>query len=260
MTKEQLFLEQNINSVLLGDSTVLAKELPEGCIDMVLSDPPYGIKFQSQISENHDVILNDKFEEFTRDLSAWFATMRYLIKKNGIVAMFCAGGGKTPAAALATLEGMKHFNLINTLVWDKGCGGIGWKYKPQYETVLIFSKVSDGYCWYDNSHCITNVLKYNRYIPKSTDHPTQKPPALLKKLITLHTKPMDIVCDLFAGSGSTLVAAKELGRRFIGFELFQKYYDMASENIRRTTFVTQRNAKDLFTGKDTINTEELYEG
>lgn len=223
-----------INKVHHGNCVDLAKlYLPDESVDLILTDPPFGIAYKSQISNNHDIILNDKFEEFTRDLTSWFQTMQRIIKKNGVVLMFCSGGGKTPSSAIATLEGMKYFNLINTVIWDKGSAGIGWKYKPQYEVILVFSKVADGYNWYDTSHTVTNVLKYNRHIPSANDHPTQKPLALLKKLIKIHTKENDLVCDLFAGSGSTLVAAKELGRNYIGFELFDAYYNLATENTNR---------------------------
>ena len=236
-----------LNVVHLGDCTELAKKLyPAECVDLILTDPPFGITYKSQISKNHDVILNDKYEEFTRDLNKWFETMQYLIKKNGVILMFCAGGGKMPSSAVATLEGLKYFKLINTIIWDKGCGGIGWHYKPQYETVLMFSKQDSGYNWYDESHTVTNVIKCSRIIPTAGDHPTQKPTSLLKKFIKYHTKEGDVVCDLFSGSGATLVAAKELGRNYFGFELFEKYHSLSNYNLSKAVSMKSVDLLSIF--------------
>jgi DNA modification methylase len=68
-----------------------------------------------------------------------------------------------------------------------------------------------------------------------TEHPTQKPEALLKELLTYHTNENDLVLDCFAGSGSTLVACKNLNRRFIGIEISSDYMKIAEERLKQMT-------------------------
>lgn len=94
--------------------------------------------------------------------------------------------------------------------------------------------------WYDESKKIENVIRpgslgIKKIIPSSEQHPTQKPVALFEHFIRLHTKPGDLVVDPFCGSGSSGVAAKRLGRRWIGCDTDSQWTEMAKERIDATT-------------------------
>lgn len=141
------------------------------------------------------------------------------------------GGGKIPSTPTATLEGMNHLKLMNTLVWSKGKTdgsfiGLGWRYRPSYENVIIFYKGKEP-SW-------EGKPKSNVFVCKTVpaiDHPTPKPIKLMQFLILNHTKEGDIVFDPFMGSGTTCLAAKMLKRRYIGCELDLGYYLKAEKRI-----------------------------
>ena len=220
------------NKIYNMDCLIGMKSLPDGCVDLILTDPPYGIGFCSPRTENHDKLENDGFEEWQKQLPLWLSEMKRVLKPSGICCCCCCGGGKTPVTAMFTMEAIKHFNLIQTLVWVKFVG-LGWKYRPAYENIVVLSKDKDSYNFYDKSSKCSNVIKgINQDIPTSEEHPTQKPVELMRRLIKIHSKKGDIVLDPFLGSGTTAVACIELERKFIGYELSDSYCKMAEKRIK----------------------------
>lgn len=123
------------------------------------------------------------------------------------------------------------------VIWDKGKIGMGWHYRRSYETVLVASKGKGKARWYDESHRIENVIRPGDYgirkiIPRADQHPTEKPSALAAHFIRLHTQPGDVVLDPFMGSGTTGLAAAELGRSFIGIEKDPRYFTLAKRRLK----------------------------
>jgi len=120
------------------------------------------------------------------------------------------------------------------VVWDKGPFGLGWHYRRSYETVLVAQKRGAPCKWYDTSHRVENIIrpgKFGKIIPSVDQHPTEKPVGLMAWFINLHTAAGDTVLDPFMGSGTTGVAAVQLGRRFIGIELNPDYVKVARARI-----------------------------
>jgi site-specific DNA-methyltransferase (adenine-specific) len=150
----------------------------------------------------------------------------------------CCGGGKTPVTAIFTIESIKHFSLIQTLVWRKFIG-LGWRYRPSYENIIVLSKAPDNYNFYDDSKKCSNVIEgINQDIPEykadqggEDEHPTQKPVRLMQRLILTHSLKEHIVFDLFMGGGTTAVAAEILGRRWLGCELKPEYVSMGMRKV-----------------------------
>jgi len=109
------------------------------------------------------------------------------------------------------------------IVWDKGPIGMGWHYRRSYETVLVAQKKGAACKWYDTSNKIENIIRPGAGIPKviptADDHPTPKPPELAEHFIRLHTRRGETVLDCFSGGGSTLLAARRLGRSYVGCDL-----------------------------------------
>lgn len=201
--------------------------------DCIITDPPYGIDYKSNHTDNHHKLINDSFEEWTEEMPKWLKAMSEVITDNGCCCC-CCGGGKTPVTAMFTMEAIKHFNLIQTLVWEKTIG-LGWRYRPQYENIVILSKSKDNYAFYDTSKKCGNIIKCQQHIPQKGDHPTQKPLDLIYKLLNIHTKEGDLVLDPFMGGGTTAVACHKLNRRYIGFELDKGYYELANKRIGAAT-------------------------
>jgi hypothetical protein len=179
--------------------------------DVLVTDPPYGIDYRSNRTKSTVVarsIANDK-DTTTRDaaLTAWGTKPRIVFGSPGIT----------------DLEGLR-------LVWHKpgsGMGDLSMPWKPDYEFIYVrgtgFSGTRD-----------TSVLSYPlRVFRGDLDHPHQKPVDLLERLIG--KCPPGIVADPFAGSGSTLVAAKQLGRRVIGAEVDERYCEIIARRCAQDT-------------------------
>lgn len=214
-----------------GDCVKVMRDLPAESVDAIITDPPHGISFLSNRTDNHDEIENDRFDDFADALPVWLDEFHRLLTPTG-VACCCCDGGKTLASAMFTMELPKHgFKLIQTLIWDKKTIGLGWHYRPSYETILVFSKTADNYNWCTDRKDVSNILRFNNVIPQKDDHSTPKPVNLMRELIRLHTEPQMLVLDPFMGGGTTAVAAAMEKRRCIGIELVPKYYEIAKRRV-----------------------------
>src|SRR3990167_8447310 len=201
--------------IMLGDCLEIMKEFPDKSFDSIITDPPYGIDFCSSWTSRKERLENDKLTDWQEMLPLMLLEFKRVITGTGCCCCCCGGGGgKTPVTAIFTMEAIKHFNLIQTLVWKKFIG-LGWRYRPSYENIVILSKDKDNYAFYDETKKCSNVIEgINQDIPQyrgneagySDEHPTQKPVELMEKLITIHSKENDLILDSFMGSGTTLIA------------------------------------------------------
>ena len=124
------------------------------------------------------------------------------------------------------------------VVWDKGPIGMGWHYRRSYETVLVAMKPGAACKWYDDTQQIENIIRpgmhgIKKIIPQEDEHPTPKPEELAKFFIQLHSQAAETVLDPFMGGGSTARAAKDLGRKFIGIELEERWLEMTAKRLRQ---------------------------
>ena len=226
-----------MNEIICGDCLEIMKRYKDNSIDCIITDPPYGVNFCSNHTNRKDYIKNDSFKDWLDILPHFLKEFKRVLTGTGCCC-FTAGGGKTPTTAIFTLEAIKYFNLIQTLVWRKFIG-LGWRYRPAYENILILSKSKDKYAFYDESKKCANVIEgINQEIPRTTkqgllddEHPTKKPEALMRHLIQIHSKPNDLILDPFMGSGTTCVAAKQLGRRYIGIDIEKRYCEIAERRL-----------------------------
>jgi len=226
--------------VYQGDCIEFMQQLPDKCVDLILTDPPYGINFCSSWTNRKEFIKNDGMDDWLAMLPEMLIQFKRILTNTGCCCCCCAGGGKIPVTAILTLEAIKHFNLIQTLVWRKLIG-LGWKYRPSYENIIILSKDKENYNFYDDTKKCSNVIEgINQDIPQynadkggEDEHPTQKPIRLMQRLISIHTLKEHIVFDPFAGGGSTLVAAEILGRKWMACEIKHEYVIQATRRIER---------------------------
>ena len=231
MGDEVSWLDDNMNSVVQGDCLEILKEIPDNSVDLIVTDPPYGIAFKSNRTNHQAEIQNDKLDDYLLLIDKTLPEMKRVLVADGCCCCCCGGGGgKTPVTAIFTLEAIKHFALIQTLVWDKMSFGLGWKYRPEYENILVLANDKDKYKWYGDAN-VSNILRYPKIIPQRGEHPTVKPADLMGRLISLHSEGQHLILDPFAGSGTTLVAAKQLGRRYIGIEIEPKYVEIARTRL-----------------------------
>ena len=234
-----------------GDCLELMKDIPDGSIDMILADLPYGIT-----ACKWDVIIpfEPLWEQYNR-----------IIKDNGVIVLTAS----QPFTSALVMSNIKMFKY--EWIWFKNVpsGMAQARYSPMkyHESVLVFSKNSikvfnkimeervgkgkdcynyEHYCGESNHVKMDKVKKfYNaklvnpssvllfNVVPnrKGKLHPTQKPVALLEYLIKTYTNEGETVLDFTAGSGTTGVAAKNLNRKFIGIEMDDKYFEIAKNRI-----------------------------
>lgn len=239
-----------------GDCLKLMKNLPPGSVDMILCDLPYG-----QLNKG-----NKHADECDRnlDLDALWSEYRRIIKDNGVIVLFASG--MFTADLMKAAPGLWRYNLI----WKKGdrvSGFLNAKRMPlrNHEGILVFYKKLPTYnpqmeecedsqklhsrgslsrkqknsCYGGYKDVQSNIInqKYPKSVlniqPEHKDffHPSQKPVELLEWLVKSYTNPGEIVLDNCMGSGSTCIACINTGRRYIGMELSQKYFDVAAERI-----------------------------
>jgi len=201
------------------------KQLPENCVDAIVTDIPYGeVNRKSNGLRCLDKGLADIETVSSLDMSIEFCRI-----SRGSIYVFC---------------GAKHINEIREIficnelstrfiVWEKTNpspmnGEHIWLSSIEW---CVFGK-KQGATY--NGFCRSVVLRHPS--GKSNIHKTEKPISLMKDLIVTSTNKDDIILDPFAGSGTTLVAAKELGRQFLGFEIEPKYVEIAQRRLAQEVF------------------------
>lgn len=224
-----------------------------GKVEMIFTDPPYGHNNNNNRDLIHNreaalglaptcvsdprPIANDDAENTDRVVSKLFEYAPKLLQPGGCCCCCCCGGGgPDPQFARWSLKIDQHLNFKQMVVWDKGPMGMGWHYRRSYEVVLVAEKPGTACAWHDVSGKIENIIRpgylgIKKIIPQRDDHPTPKPPELARHFIRLHTQAGEIVLDPFMGGGSTAVAAVKEGRRFIGIELDEQWFDLACRRI-----------------------------
>lgn len=210
--------------LLNGDCLELMKDIPDESVDMILTDPPYGMNFQSgHRKEKHKKIKNDNNLQWLEE----FIDLSYKkLKDNGVLYCFCSY--HKIDVFKSVIE--KKFKFKNILVWEKNntsMGDLKGDFAPKIEFVLFATKGRPLI----RGKRDANIFKFNR--TKNSLHPTQKPVDLLEYLIEKFSDENMMVLDPFMGSGSTGVACKNTNRDFIGIELDEEYFNIAKERIEK---------------------------
>lgn len=204
-------LEEYLGKVTQGDCLDLMKQLPDKSIDLVLTDPPYGLNIDGQkLSVSNNRKHNRKEHEFlgwdNSIPSKEYFDEIFRVSKNQII----WGGNYF----------VKYFNEGHKgwIIWDKGQYGL---------------TMSDCELAYSNFDIPTRIIKYNRVeiLNDKSYHPTQKPIKLFEVCLLNYSDENDIILDPYLGSGTTALACIKQNRQFIGFELEQKYVDIANKRI-----------------------------
>lgn len=216
-------LEPYLNKVTWGDCLLILKSLPDKCVDLVLTDPPYNVG--KQFGDNNEGKIFDA--DFHKE---WLNEVRRILKPSGggIYMFFSAN--------------YPHFQqMINTfgtfrqlLFWTKPFAMMVKNRKGYHHfTEVIFWQVLDDDFYFNTEENEKDYFTFTSSIhrPDEHDHPTQKPMELFSRFIRASSKENDTILDPFLGSGTTAVACKQLGRNFIGIEKEQKYVDIANSRL-----------------------------
>ncbi len=222
-----------------GDGVEAAKRLAKGSVDLLLTDPPYGISTpygcESQIprrlrTNGRDFIMpKGNFGDWDKEIDpkTWLDIV--LSRVSGWVVSFCA---QAQIGAYQDCLRAHRFVAIGTLVWQKtNPVPFNAKHKPvnAWEAVVVGKR--PGAEFYGDG-VVHNVFKHQSPSPQIRIHPTQKPIGLLYRFVEMFSARGDTVFDPFAGSGSTLIAAVRAERKAIGYEACEKIYQAACERIK----------------------------
>lgn len=239
-----------IDTYQIGDALEAVQSLPDACIDLVVTDPAY-----DSLEKWRSMGTTTRLSQSKSSSNQWFDVVGEdylfsLLKECYRVLkpdshLYLVSDYETNVK-LATKAPAIGFELKKSLIWEKvgkeklihcpSCGsvagkkqglgspGMGYPYRSSYEMILFLAK---GKRKIPENKGVRDVLKFPRIKGKDY-YPTQKPEALLSVLMEQSSDPGDIVLDPFAGSGSTLVAAKRLGRHFLGVDInpeAKEYYE-----------------------------------
>jgi site-specific DNA-methyltransferase (adenine-specific) len=239
-------------TLYLGDCLAVLPTLPKESIDIIWTDPPYGHKnndgdlihrreaaLGKAVRDGEDEarpIANDGADDMRRVVDGMLSEAARLLRRDCCCCCCCGGGGPRPTFAwLAERMDRDGLSFFHAVVWDKGGLGMGWRYRRNYEMVMIAHRRGGKLKWEtDRSDAITaNVVRLPKIIPSAQEHPTPKPVDLPRHFLSLHGRRGDVVLDPFMGAGPCGVAAAELGMRYIGIEIEPRYFDIACRRIEQ---------------------------
>lgn len=215
--------------ILHGDALKLMAEMPSESVDLVVTDPPYGMGYRSNMRPKHErfaAIENDATFDPEWQL-AWMKECYRVLKPDTHFYAFCSDhhiGRFRDTAAEA------GFTVRRTLVWHKGGGGMGdlsGDYAHETEFVVFGHKGRRDL----GGGRISNVFAVPKVRPREMRHPTEKPVGIVRTLVQKSSNPGDVVLDPFAGSGTTGQAAREEGRRFVLIERDPAYLDTINARL-----------------------------
>jgi modification methylase len=251
--------ELPLDQVLLGDCVELMQMLPAASVHCVFADPPYNLQLRGELRRPDDSLVDgvdedwDRFtdfaayDEFTR---AWLTECRRLLRKDGTLWVI---GSYHNIFRIGTILQDLGFWVLNDVVWRKSNpmpNFRGRRFTNAHETMIWAARGRDSRHRfnYQAMKALNDDIQMRSdwLMPLCTGperlrnqhglklHPTQKPEALLHRVLLASTAPGDIVLDPFLGTGTTAAVARRLQRHFIGIERHPAYAEAAIGRVRRT--------------------------
>jgi DNA modification methylase len=245
-----------LNHIYKGDCREILNALPEKCVDLIFADPPYNLQLQNTLLRPNLTVVDavddewDQFDDFaaydqfTRE---WLTACRRVLKDTGT--LWVIGSYHNIYRVGSILQDLGYW-ILNDVVWQKTNPTPqfrGVRFTNAHETLLWSKKSKDQKKYTFNYHAMKMAndekqMRSDWEIPLCTGserlmvngeklHATQKPEALLYRVILSSSHPGDVVLDPFFGTGTTGAVAKKLGRHFLGIEREDKYIQGAQARI-----------------------------
>jgi len=253
-------IKLSTDSIHIGDCVKIMRSLEKESVDCIFADPPYNLQLGGDLHRPNNSLVDavdndwDQFEslqtydDFTRD---WLSAARDTLKPDGSIWVI---GSYHNIFRLGYILQDLGFWILNDIIWRKSNpmpNFRGRRFTNAHETMIWASKSKDSkyYFNYDAMKALNEDLQMRSdwYLPICTGgerlkdddgkkaHPTQKPEALLHRVLMSSTRKDDVVLDPFFGTGTTGAVAKMLGRQFIGIERDKTYAAFAKERISNIT-------------------------
>ncbi|MCB1454694.1 MAG: site-specific DNA-methyltransferase [Nitratireductor sp.] len=246
-----------LNSIIKGDCVAALEKLPEHSVDVIFADPPYNLQLEGSLHRPDQSKVDacdddwDKFSDFAAYdafTRAWLLAARRVLKPSGTI--WVIGSYHNIFRVGTVLQDLGYWTL-NDIIWRKANpmpNFRGRRFTNAHETLIWASRDRNARNYTFNYEAMKMA---NDEVQMRSDwlfpicnggerlkddggdkvHPTQKPEALLHRVLMSSTKPGDVVLDPFFGTGTTGAVAKRLGRNFVGIEREQSYIDAATKRI-----------------------------
>jgi modification methylase len=253
--REVRAIELPLGRIIPGDCVEAMRSLPDACVDMIFADPPYNLQLGGDLNRpdgSHvDAVTDhwDKFDDFAaydRFTRAWLTEARRVLKKDG--SLWVIGSYHNIFRVGAAMQDM-GFWLLNDIIWRKANpmpNFRGTRFTNAHET-LLWASMGEKARYTFNYRAMKTLndelqMRSDWVLPicggperlrkdGAKVHPTQKPEALLYRVMLATTNKGDVVLDPFFGTGTTGAVAKRLGRHWIGCEREEDYREAAMERI-----------------------------
>jgi modification methylase len=254
----EIIRELPLDQILRGDAVQMLRMLPTASVHCVFADPPYNLQLRGELRRPDDSLVDgvdDDWDKFT-DFAAydaftheWLAECRRVLRKDGT--LWVIGSYHNIFRIGAILQEL-GFWILNDVIWRKSNPMPyvrGRRFTNAHETLIWAARGQDSRYRF-NYQAMKSLnddqqMRSDWFIPLCTGaerlrnahglklHPTQKPEALLHRVLLASTSPGDIVLDPFLGTGTTAVVARRLSRHYIGIERHPAYVEAALGRVRR---------------------------
>jgi modification methylase len=253
------------DTIMEGDCIAQMNRLPAASVDMIFADPPYNLQLEGALHRPNNTRVDavdddwDKFADFAsydRFTEAWLNAARRVLKDDG--AIWVIGSYHNIYRVGVKLQDLGYW-MLNDVIWRKTNpmpNFRGRRFTNAHETLIWCSRSKESRATfnYESMKALNDDLQMRsdwllpicsggeRLKDKAgrKGHPTQKPEALLHRVILAATRPGDVVLDPFFGSGTTGAVAKRLGRRWVGIERDPAYIALARQRIAAVQAVAER--------------------
>ena len=246
------------NKIINGDSLEELKKIPRETFDLIFADPPYNLQLKSELTRpdrSKVSAVNDKWDQFENfkkydDFTyEWLSECKRILKKDG--AIWVIGSYHNIFRVGSAIQNL-GFWILNDVIWNKNNpmpNFRGTRFTNAHETLIWASKSEKSkYTFnYQSLKCLNDDLQMrsNWDLPICNGserlkkdgkkiHSTQKPEALLHRILLATSNKNDLILDPFLGSGTTATVAKKLGRNYFGIEKEQNYFKAAEQRIKET--------------------------
>ena len=249
-------IEKYINQIIQGDCLEIMKNIPDSSVDLTFADPPFNLKKRYNCYKD-----SKEFHEYLEWSKQWVYEMVRITKPTGSI--FIHNIPKWLTYYVSFLNEIAYFK--HWIVWDAPTAPMGKSLQPSHYGILYYAKDIKKNKFYEirypHKRCrkcnyllkdyggkkaglhpfgplVSDVwtdihrIKHNKY---RDEHPCQLPIHLLERLILMSTDENDIVLDPFVGTGTTVIAAKRLGRKFIGIDIDEKYVIFTKNKLSKET-------------------------
>lgn len=238
-----------VNNIYDCDCLEGFKNLSDKSIDLVVTDPPYFLM-------RNEFIENIKsFDDYIIWYEKWLKETQRVLKDKGSLYIFIPVHHFAEVHLLVKkyFVGKQVISWIKPNVRIRQFGTKNWF--PKTEFIGFYTKEEKGYVWNKpfkkygvNESC--NFIKHStiyKHMREGVNHSTQKPLSIIDKFIFASSNEGDIVLDPFCGSGTTCVAAKQLGRKYIGFDIKKEYCELTEQRLKKSQYLgSKKNVYEYF--------------